>query len=261
MQLFHRKLSPENIKGNEKNIIILHGLFGTSDNWFTIGKKLAEKNHIYLIDQRNHGQSGWDNEWNYTLMSSDLNEFINTHQLENVIVIGHSMGGKTAMLFAGQFPEKLSQLIIIDISPRYYPPHHSNIIEALKSIDLKTLISRQDAEKQLENKGLDIGTRQFLLKNLYRKDDQNFAWRMNLEIISQKIEKIGEEYPTNFRYEGSTIFIRGDKSNYINLENDTKIIQKYFPNAEVISVKDAGHWVHAEQPQALLKIFDDFILC
>ncbi|TAE75446.1 MAG: alpha/beta fold hydrolase [Bacteroidetes bacterium] len=260
MQLFHRKLSPEIIKGNEKNIIILHGLFGTADNWFTIGKKLAEKNHIYLIDQRNHGQSGWSDEWNYNNMSEDLNELIDTNRLQDVVVIGHSMGGKTAMLFAGQFPEKLSQLIVIDISPRYYPPHHSNIIEALKSIDLKTLNTRQEAEKLLENKGLDVGTRQFLLKNLYRKDDQSFAWRMNLEVISQKIEKVGEEYPQNFSYEGSTIFIRGDKSNYINLEHDVSIIKNYFPNAEILSVKDAGHWVHAEQPQALLKIFDEFIL-
>ncbi|TAG06687.1 MAG: alpha/beta fold hydrolase [Cytophagia bacterium] len=258
MQLFYRKLSPKNSK-TITNIIILHGLFGTADNWFTIGKKLAEKNNVYLIDQRNHGQSGWSDNWSYEEMSEDLNEFISTHQLENIALVGHSMGGKTAMLFAGKFPEKLSKLIVVDILPRYYAPHHSNIIEALKSIDLKNLTSRQEAEKQLENQGLDIGTRQFLLKNLYRNDNQNFGWRMNLDVISQKINNVGENYSNDFGYEGATIFIRGDKSNYINLENDTPIIKKHFPNAEIITVKDAGHWVHAEQPQTLLAILNDFL--
>jgi pimeloyl-ACP methyl ester carboxylesterase len=253
LNLFYRELGDTG-----ENIIILHGLFGLNDNWVSMAKQLAQKYHLFLLDQRNHGQSPWSDEWSYEVMCDDLAYFIQSKNIENPVIIGHSMGGKTAMLFAAKYPELLAKLIVIDISPRYYPTHHQNIIEALKSIDLQTLHSRQEAEKQLESKGLDIGTRQFLLKNLYRKENNLFEWRMNLAVISQKIEEVGKEFPKDLFFEGSTLFVRGEKSNYIT-EKDFSIIQKFFPNAEIITIENAGHWVHAEQPQKLLEILFDFL--
>ena len=169
--------------GQGQPLLILHGLFGSSDNWLTIAKQLAEDYHVFLIDQRNHGQSPHSEEWNYTVMANDIADFCMQHQLENIYIVGHSMGGKTVMIMAELFPQTIQKMIVIDIAPRYYPVHHHQILSALKSINFEEVISRKQAEDILQKSIEDIGTRQFLLKNIYWISDGKLAWRFNLNVI------------------------------------------------------------------------------
>lgn len=240
MKLFFRKY------GEGKPLLILHGLFGSSDNWNSIAKKYGESFSTYIIDLRNHGQSPHDPEWNYQLMSDDIVELINSEGLEKVSIMGHSMGGKVAMFLAGKIPDKIDKLIVSDIGTKYYKPHHTEIITALKGLDLGKVHSRKDAENYMETKIDDVGVRQFLLKNLYWKDEQ-LAWRFNLDVISEKIEAVGEKLPDEIIYSGKTLFIKGGNSKYIVESDYTQILQQ-FPNAEFISIPGAGHWIHAEKP-------------
>ncbi len=227
-------------------LFILHGLFGTADNWNTLAKAYAEYFTTYVIDQRNHGQSPHCNIWNYDVMVEDLIELMDDEKLQTIYLMGHSMGGKTAMFTACLHPSRIQKLIISDIAPRYYPVHHTEIIEALLSIPLPSIRSRKEAETLLEKSIPDFAIRQFLLKNLYWQNDQ-LAWRFNLEIISKNIEEVGKKLPDEWRYEGSTLFVRGSKSQYI-LKEDENDIKKHFPNSNIITIADAGHWIHAEKP-------------
>lgn len=252
------KLNARIIGDSAQSIVILHGLLGSSDNWFTLGKQLGEQYKVILLDQRNHGLSEQSDVWNYEVMVSDLHEFITESQLQKPIIIGHSMGGKVAMLYAGKYPESLSKLIVVDIAPRYYPPHHQTILEGLHSIPLDTLTSRQEADTILASHIPATDTRQFLLKNLYRKPDNTFAWRMNLEVITAHIEEVGKAFPADLRYAGKALFIRGEKSDYIT-QQDEQDIQTFFPQAKIATVADAGHWVQAEQPQRFMEVLLPFI--
>ena len=254
MQLHFKKLG----EGGQP-IVILHGLFGSSDNWLTIAKQLADNQVVYLIDQRNHGLSPWSDEWNYEVMSADLLDFFTTHQLNEVILIGHSMGGKTAMWFSSRYyPPKVDKLIVVDIAPRAYKLHNHDIAEALSSLDLDKLSSRKEIDEELAKTIPDLGTRQFLLKNLYRTEDNRFAWRMNLEVIKEKLAIVMEALPENLQFDGSTLFIGGEKSNYIQ-DKDLPLIQSHFPNNQIVTVADAGHWVHAEKPMEVLNLIREFI--
>lgn len=254
MQLYHKKL------GEGQPIVILHGLFGSSDNWLSIGKKLAEEYQVFLVDQRNHGRSPWNEEWNYDVMSDDLHEFILSEQIEKPIIIGHSMGGKTAMNYAVRYPDNLEKLVVVDISPRSYPIHHDYILKALLSIDLEELKGRKDADIALESFIADTPTRQFLLKNLYRDDKKKFAWRINLNLINDKIAEVGEALSVDFSgvLKVPTLFIKGEKSNYIQAK-DEQLIQSFFPQATIDSIPNAGHWVHAEASQAFLEAILSFL--
>jgi esterase len=254
MKLYYKELGTEG-----QPIVILHGLFGSSDNWLTIGKQLALNHRVFLLDQRNHGQSPWSEEWNYEAMSADLLEFFQVNNLSNVVLIGHSMGGKTAMWFASRyFPSKVDKLIVVDISPRAYRLHNHDIAEALANLDFNTLDSRKAIDDELAKSIPELGTRQFLLKNLYRTEDNKFAWRMNLPIIQQKIEIVMEALPENLSFEGKTLFIAGEKSDYIQ-DKDLPIIQSHFPDNQIVTVEGVGHWVHAEKPAEVLQIIQDFI--
>lgn len=244
MKLFFRKL------GEGQPFIILHGLFGQSDNWQTLGKEFAKTYEIYLVDLRNHGLSPHSEEWNYELMSNDILELVNENKLNRVILLGHSMGGKVAMQFALEHPEKLDKLIIADMAPKYYPPHHHKIIEGLKSINFEIIKTRKEAEQQLSFFIDDFGTRQFLLKNLYWKNESELAWRFNLGVISKKIEAVGETFNNNDKKcLVPTLFLRGERSNYI-LDSDLLHIRSIFPNSDLRTIKNAGHWIHADQPKA-----------
>lgn len=238
--------------GQGQPLLILHGLFGSSDNWLTIAKQLAEDYHVFLIDQRNHGQSPHSEEWNYTVMANDIADFCMQHQLENIYIVGHSMGGKTVMKMAELFPQTIQKMIVIDIAPRYYPVHHHQILSALKSINFEEVISRKQAEDILQKSIEDIGTRQFLLKNIYWISDGKLAWRFNLDVISNLIEIVGEATPSDVHKlcNIETLFIKGEKSAYIKLDDELSIQQQY-PNSKVITILNAGHWVHAENPVAL----------
>ncbi|MCW5912854.1 MAG: alpha/beta fold hydrolase [Cyclobacteriaceae bacterium] len=241
MKLYYRK------SGSGQPLIILHGLFGSSDNWYSLAKIFAESFGVYLVDQRNHGQSPRSDEFNYPLMAEDLRGFIRDHQLEKPIILGHSMGGKTAMNFAVKYPDMLSKLIVVDIAPKSYPVHHDHILEGLQSIDLTTLASRTDADTILGRHVPEPDVRQFLLKNLYRTTEGRFAWRVNLSAIGNHIEEIGAGVQYEGAYSGATLFIKGARSNYFAPGDDEKI-RALFPNAQIVTL-DTGHWVQAEKPK------------
>jgi esterase len=249
-KLFFRRL------GQGKPLIILHGLFGASDNWLTVGKSLSEHFEVYLVDQRNHGQSFHDPKHNFDVMAEDLGKFIKENNITQPIVLGHSMGGKVAMNYALNHPGKLKKLIVVDISPRGYKVHHDQILEGLKSIDLASLESRKEADDQLAKYVPNVGERQFLLKSLSRTGD-GFEWKINVAAIDNNIGLIvgeidGEPNPV------PTLFIDGENSNYIR-DIDLPIIEALFPNSKVVTIKNAGHWVHAEQPEAFLETLMAFL--
>ncbi|MCB0461498.1 MAG: alpha/beta fold hydrolase [Flavobacteriaceae bacterium] len=246
-----------NIFGKGKPFLILHGFLGMSDNWKTLGNKFAENNYqVHLIDQRNHGRSFHDDKFNYEVLVEDLKHYCDRHQLNNVILLGHSMGGKTAMLFATLYPEMVSKLIVADISPRFYPIHHDKILEGLSSLDFDNLESRTEADKVLSHYVSDFGTRQFLLKNLYWVEKGKLGLRMNLEVLKNNVEEVGEALPISNTFSGDTLFLRGDKSEYIAL-NDTALIKMQFPNSTIETIANAGHWLHAENPND----FYDSVMC
>ncbi len=237
--------------------MILHGVFGTSDNWQTFGKTLAERHRVVLVDQRNHGQSPHSDEFNYPTMADDLKTLVEDQQLPRPVVLGHSMGGKTAMFFAVRYPELLSKLIVVDIAPRAYPVHHQAVLDAFAAVKIDQIQSRSEAEEQMMPLVPEKGVRQFLLKNLQRADD-GFSWKLNLPVIRDNIEAIGEAVPDDSPVEIPALFVRGEKSDYIKKEDEV-LIKRIFPVAQVATVKGAGHWVHAEQPEALLEVVTDFL--
>ncbi|MFD2827899.1 alpha/beta fold hydrolase [Leeuwenhoekiella polynyae] len=239
------------ITGSGKPFLILHGFLGMGDNWKTLANQFAESGYeMHLVDQRNHGRSFHSDTFNYEVLADDLKAYCDEHELTDVILLGHSMGGKTAMLFAMRYPELLEKLVIADIAPKYYAPHHQTILEGLNALseNEEARKSRGDADAFLEKYIADWGTRQFLLKNLYWQKDKTLALRVNLPVLTNKVEAIGEGLPTQTVYEGETLFLNGLKSDYITKE-DTALIQAHFPNSEVIGIPDAGHWLHAENPK------------
>ncbi|TAF67782.1 MAG: alpha/beta fold hydrolase [Cytophagales bacterium] len=251
------------VQGEGKPLIILHGLFGTADNWQTIAKVLSQQFTVYTIDQRNHGRSFRSPIWHYEAMAEDLQLFIEKHQIENPHLIGHSMGGKTLMCYTAQYAKTpFDKLIIVDIAPRYYPIHHQTILAGLNAIPLSQIQSRQEADQILTQYIKEGDTRQFLLKNLYRDEQNQFQWRMNLPVIAQNIEKVGEALPEKYHAlatERPTLFIRGEKSDYIQ-EKDFTLIQQAYPNVQIVTIENAGHWVHAEQPQTFIQTVLSFLL-
>ncbi len=239
-------------------IIILHGLFGTLDNWQTIAKKLAEHYTVYIIDQRNHGRSPHDDAFDYTVMADDLQVFMESQWIYEAHVIGHSMGGKTAMQFALNYPDLVNQLVVVDIAPKAYEGGHQTIFEALLSLDLATITSRKEANELLQQKIEDFGVRQFLLKNLTRRKEGGFKWKMNLSVIHQNYAQILSAIESEDSFDNSTLFIRGGISDYVK-EEDMANIKTLFPLAELATVAEAGHWVHATAPTILLELVNNFL--
>lgn len=246
--------------GAGQPLVILHGLFGQSDNWNTLAKRFAEKGfHVFTIDQRNHGLSPHNEVWNYQAMAEDLKEFIETHQLQNPILLGHSMGGKTVMFFELLFPGIANKIIVADIATKAYEPHHDAVLKALNAVDFSEINTRKDAETILGQYISDFGTKQFLLKNIYWREDESkqMAWRFNLPVICKEYNNVGVEVPVG----SSTVkalFVRGEKSNYV-LDSDLIDIEKHFPNYTLKTVANSGHWVHAEQPEAFFNCVMEFI--
>lgn len=246
--------------GHGQPLIILHGLFGQSDNWNTLAKAFSENNlHVFAIDQRNHGLSPHSSIWNYEVMADDLKEFIDEHKLKNPILLGHSMGGKTVMFFELKYAGIASKIIIADISPRAYEPHHTDVLQALNAVDFTIVKTRKEAEAILTTYLNDIGTRQFLLKNIYWRDTENniMDWRFNLKVITDNYYAIGIAIPKGIS-QVPTLVIRGEKSNYIT-ENDLIGFKTYFPNYILETILEAGHWIHAEKPKAFFEAVMLFI--
>jgi esterase len=251
MSLYYREL------GHGDPMVIMHGVFGTSDNWLTTSKGLSENNKIYLLDLRNHGQSFHSDVFDYKVMSEDLNQFLTEKNINNPVVLGHSMGGKVAMQYARDF-NNYRKLIIVDISPRYYGRHHDDILKGLNSLDLKNLHTRQEADQALAAYVPELGVRQFLLKNLYRTEKNEFAWRLNLPVITEKIDAIGEALNEETRILKPALFIRGGASKYIQ-EKDEALIRKIFVDVRIETIAGAGHWVQAEKPKEFVDVVRKFI--
>ncbi|MDW5287361.1 alpha/beta fold hydrolase [Formosa sp. PL04] len=238
-----------NILGEGKPFIILHGFLGMSDNWKTLGSKFSENNfQVHLLDQRNHGRSFHSDDFSYELLVEDLKDYCDTNNLKNIVLLGHSMGGKTAMLFATKYPEYVSKLLVADISPRFYPVHHDAILNGLSALDFSKIKTRGAADKELAQYVSDFGTRQFLLKNLYWVEKGQLGLRINVEALTENVSEVGEPLPLHARFEGDTLFLRGDKSEYISFQ-DESIIKAHFPKAIIVTIKNAGHWLHAENPE------------
>jgi esterase len=251
MKLFYRQA------GQGQPLVILHGLFGSSDNWYSLSKVFSESFTVYTVDQRNHGQSPHSDEFNYKLLTEDLEEFLKEHSIKDPIVIGHSMGGKTAMNLAIKNPSLIEKLIVVDIAPKSYPVHHDQILDGLTAIPLATLASRNEADAILAKFVPELDVRQFLLKNLSRDSEGKFEWKLNVGAIEKHIEEIGQ----GMQYEGTfakpTLFIKGARSNYFK-SGDDELILKLFPSAKMMTL-DTGHWVQAEKPQEFVQTVLNFL--
>ena len=238
-----------NIIGEGQPFIILHGFLGMGDNWKTLAKQFSGLGfQVHLVDQRNHGRSFHDSEFNYDVLAADLKAYCSHHNLQNIVLLGHSMGGKTAMLFAALYPEIVSKLIVADISPRFYPVHHDAILEGLSSLNFEEITSRKQAEEQLSKYVQDVGTRQFLLKNIYRLSPSVLGLRINLKALKTNVSEVGEALSSTLNFQKDTLFLRGDKSEYIS-DQDGPLIKHQFPTAVVKTISNAGHWLHAENPE------------
>ena len=247
--------------GTGHPVLILHGLFGMLDNWQWIAKSLAIRYQVYIIDQRNHGKSPHSREFDYYAMVDDVLEFIDTQELESCYLIGHSMGGKAAMQFAVDNPDRVDKLVIADIAPKDYPRGHEHIFEALFGINTAQLESRKAAQKQLRQHLDNMAEIQFLLKNLKHKGKQGgYEWKFGLEPIYQNYEAIIQNSLSEFDTFGKpTLFVKGGNSpRYIEPSLDLAIIEQHFPQAILKILDEAGHWVHADQPEAFLQLVTDF---
>jgi pimeloyl-ACP methyl ester carboxylesterase len=233
--------------GTGKPLLVLHGVFGMSDNWNTFGKFFADYFEVHLIDLRNHGRSFQSDDFNYELMVEDVYRYIQHYKLADVCLLGHSMGGKVALFFAEKYPQLLAKLIVVDIVPKAYPIHHQEIINALKSIDFKVVKSRKQANEILSETIKDEGVKQFLLKNLYWKSEHQLAFRFNLASLANHIDQFGKGVLFHQPINISTLFIKGSTSNYI-LPTDFENIKTNFSNVHIEIIENAGHWVHAENP-------------
>jgi len=255
LNILHSKI----VGDSNKNIIIVHGFLGMGDNWISQANKIAESGFkVHLIDLRNHGKSFWSNEFSFDLMVEDIYEYITYHNISNLYMIGHSMGGNISMLFAKNYPELLKKIIIVDIVPKAYKPHQDFILESLKSLDFNIIKSRNDADSQLSKLISDKRVRQFLLKNLYWKDQDTLGLKINLEILFKFKNKLSLVFKEDFSFKKPTLFIHGENSNYVE-ESDYDLMSSYFKNLEIVKVPSASHWVHADNPKFFLEKTINFL--
>lgn len=246
--------------GEGDPVLILHGMFGTLDNWQTIAKKLAKHFMVFIIDLRNHGRSPHAEEFDYAVMANDVREFMESNWIYEAYIVGHSMGGKVAMQLASENPDLVKKLVLVDIAPKTYEGSHQTIFEALFSLNLDQLESRKEADLLLQEKIDSYSVRQFILKNLsINKETEGYEWKMNLPVIHAAYSKILANGTWSAPFENPTLFIKGAQSDYI-LSEEFEDYKTYFPNAALKTIEKAGHWVHAEQPKVFLEILTDFLL-
>ncbi len=246
------------ITGQGQAIVLIHGLFGSYENLGVIARALAGQWQVVNLDMRNHGRSDWHDSMSYALMAEDVKDTLDHLGLDQVIVLGHSMGGKIAMEFALRYPERVNKLILADISPVQNRPRHHEILSALDGIDLNNLQSRQQADQQLALSINETGVRQFLLKSLYKEDEQ-FRWRFNIKALIANYPQLLEAPPSKGPYTGPVLFIKGAESDYLLPEHQS-LIQQLFPHSKAKIIMGTGHWLHAEKPVAFAKIVTDFLL-
>lgn len=255
IDLHYRRLGPE----GAPPVVVLHGLFGTSDNWGSIGKELAEPTEpgatpcdVLLVDLRDHGRSPHSQATSYPLMAADVHALIERLGLRDVVLVGHSMGGKTAMVFAQQWPQLLRHLVVVDISPKEHANNHGHIIEAILTADVAPGRTRKEVEAHIAARVKEPGVVQFLMKNLYWATDEQLAWRVNAPLLARELPAILAAIgPETVRT--PTLFIRGGQSDYI-LREDLPAIKEQFPNSRVETIPYAGHWVHAQAPDEVIAL-------
>ena len=239
------------IFGKGEPIIILHGLFGMLDNWRSMARSLEEQYQCILADLRNHGKSPHAEEIDYNLMAEDVKEVMDHLRLETVHLWGHSMGGKVAMQLALAYPERIKTLVVIDISPRAYPPHHDNVLDAIGAIHLGEIAERSEAEQILRNHlGNDEATIQFLLKNLSRRPGGGFEWKANMPVLIREYDSFMHGISSDRSFKKPVLFVRGELSNSVK-DEDWPEIQQLFQEARLVTIPGAGHWVHADKPDEL----------
>ena len=247
------------IEGSGKPFLILHGFLGMSDNWKTLGTKWAEAGYeVHLLDLRNHGRSLHSDEFTYTVMAHDVLDYCQEKNLSSIYLMGHSMGGKVAMTFATAYPKIVDKLIVADIGPKEYRPHHDQILEGLSAVDFSKKPDRSEVDEIVSKYVGDFGTRQFLLKSLYWESQGQLAYRFNLAVFLNNKDSIGEALSPNAVYNGATLFLRGSNSNYI-LDEDFAQIHQQFTQAQILTISDAGHWLHAENPDAVYESVKNFL--
>lgn len=250
MQLHFKQL------GQGRPLVMLHGLFGSLDNWLGVAPKLVGSFQLFLVDSRNHGLSPHNSEMDYPVMARDLAEFLDTQQLERAIVLGHSMGGKTAMQFALDYPARVEKLVVVDMAPRERPFEHEKIFKALLALDLAQFQSRRQMEEVLEPDIPDLTVRRFLLKNLKSSPSPNstlhFEWRIPLDLIYQNYPRLCDAIAPATPFNGPALFLRGGKSHFVK-EDDAPQIHELFPQARIETIAAANHWVHADAPEEFVQ--------
>jgi len=257
MKLFYRKYG----EAGAQPLIILHGLFGASDNWVSYSRKIADGGfEVYVVDQRNHGQSPNSPVFNYDVLVNDLQDFVKEHEIINPILMGHSLGGKVAMRFALKNPQLVKKLVVVDICLKPYPPRkeHLQIVNAIRSMDSSEIKSRHEAEKKMETLIPEMRIRQFILKNLHRTSNNGFEWRLNIEAIAANLNKMFDGTDVDGIFEKPTLFIKGGNSDYI-LPEDFPHIRKNFPKAEIITIDGTSHWVQVEAPKRFFQLTSRFM--
>lgn len=255
MQLHYKKYSDSG-----EPLLVLHGLFGSQSNWGAHCKQLAEQFMVIGVDLRNHGDSAHADEHNYQVMAEDISELLKSLSIESAYFIGHSMGGKVAMELALSQPDLVSKLLVVDIAPVHYTgkaDDHMRVIAGMNALDLPAMTSRTEAEQQLTDYIEDEATRKFIITNLVRNGDSGFAWRLNLPVIEANYDRLVEKPKANGVFEKPTLFVKGELSPYIQSKHEAQILE-LFPNAGVKIISEAGHWLHADKPQAFQKVAMDF---
>ncbi|MCX7769154.1 MAG: alpha/beta fold hydrolase [Flavobacteriales bacterium] len=246
-------------RGQGFPVLILHGLFGLSDNWMSVANQLAERHRVVLADLRNHGRSPHEEDMGLDVMAADVLELMDDLFLEKPVLLGHSLGGKVAMNLALKFPQRVHALIVVDIGPGAYSPRHLEIIKALEAVPLDRISRRQEADNVLSSYGLPEPIRQFLLKSLARDSSGKFQWRFNLQSIKSNLPRLSEAAPEHLTYQGPTLFVKGERSDYLT-DADGALIASLFPRASLAVIPGAGHWVHADNPGAFLQVVSRFLL-
>lgn len=237
-------------------LIILHGLLGMLDNWQTQAKKYAEAGlRVYALDQRNHGKSPHSDSFNYEVMARDVRDFMEQHHIRSAHVLGHSMGGKTAMQCALMYPDRVDKLVVVDVAPRKYPSAHDDILDAMCSLKLNRMTTRHEADEEIGKRITNYAVRQFLLKNLTRTEDGKLKWKVNLSIIKRHYPEIADDITVSGEFPKPALFIKGAESRYI-VSDDKSRIKELFPLSRIVTIAGTGHWVHADKPEE----FSDAVL-
>ncbi len=246
------------VSGSGAPFIIMHGLFGTLQNWSGQIKALSEHFTVYAVDLRNHGRSPHTETTSYPEMADDIIGLMDQQGLASAHILGHSMGGKVAMQLAMNHPQRVDKLIIVDIAPVQYPNHHGDVFRGLNAVQLSSLKSRGEADQQLAHYIDELSVRQFLLTNLYRTDAKQFAWRMNLPVLESCYDEISKA-PTGPAFEKPVLFIKGENSDYITADYREQILS-LFPQAEYRMIQGSGHWPHAEKASIFTRLVLNYLM-